>query len=159
AIARGARFGGSGSFRQPKATEETLHLRVRRERQIALKAHHLGATGGLDADRYDGGLHLFDDVGKTHRGLDALGISDRSQSRACSRREKSRAQQQRDAEAGGASKPKETTARGEGRFPSGNARSHKCHSIVGAASAGGHPLQSKMGDASLPRAVEEIKLW
>src|SRR5215470_4942933 len=32
AIARGARFVGSGSFRQAEATEETLHLRVRRER-------------------------------------------------------------------------------------------------------------------------------
>src|SRR5262249_39005414 len=75
-----ARFVGGGTFRQAEATEETLDLRVRRGRQIALEAHHLGAASGLDADRHDGGLHLVDDIGKSHRALDTLGIGDRGQS-------------------------------------------------------------------------------
>src|SRR5262249_23309893 len=155
AVARRARFLGGGSFRQAEATEETLDLRVRRERQIALEAHHLGAASGLDADRHDGGVHLVDDIGKTPRALGTLGLSDRGQS--WTRRPRGKVpttQQHGHAKAGDASKQNETTRREDARFLSGNARSHNGHSIVGAAGPSGTRCTARW--ATLPyRALSE----
>jgi len=68
-------------IRHAEATEEALHLRIR-SGGIALHAHHLRAGVELDPDRNDRGLHFLDDVGKAHRTLDALGVSDGAQSGA-----------------------------------------------------------------------------
>src|SRR4029077_3659139 len=68
--------------RHAEATEEPLHLRVRRGRRIAVHTHHLRAGVDFDADRNDRGLHLLDDVSKSHRALNALGIGNGAGSRA-----------------------------------------------------------------------------
>src|SRR5262245_66270408 len=99
---------------------------------MAPEAHHLGATGGLDADRHDCGLHLVDDVGKSHRALDTLGISDRGQRWAGRPREKScAAKQHGHAKAGDDSKKNETTRSEDERFLSWNAHSHTGTYIYG----------------------------
>src|SRR5262249_13908590 len=138
--------------------EETLDLRVRRERQIALEAHHLCAASGLDADRHDGGLHPVDDIGKSHRALDTPGLGDRGQSWTGRPREEARTPGQhrhpQAAKAGDASKQNETTRREDARFLSGNARSHNGHSIVGAAGPSGTRCTARW--ATLPyRALSE----
>ena len=122
-LARSAPFLGGGPFRQAEATEETLD--VRRKRRIALEAHHLWTARELDANGNDGGLHLLDDIGKSHRALGALGIRDRTERRAGLEENPRTAEQHGHAETGNAGEQNETT-RGEGaRFRSGNARSHE----------------------------------
>src|SRR5262245_59063823 len=124
---------------------------------MAPEAHHLGATGGLDADRHDCGLHLVDDVGKSHRALDALGISDRAQRWVGRLREKScAAEQHGHAKAGDASKQNETTRREDARFLSWNAHSHNGHSIFGAAAPRGTRCTARW--ATLPYRVLSKKL-
>src|SRR5262245_21344521 len=75
ALARpAARLLGIKSLRRAEAAEEAFD--VWRERRIALEAHHCGAARSLDANRDDSWLHLLDDVGKSHRALNALRVSD-----------------------------------------------------------------------------------
>jgi hypothetical protein len=125
-----------------------------------LEAHHLRTARDLDADGDDGGLHLLDDVGKSHRALDALGVGDRVERGAGLREDPRTAEQHGHAETSNAGEQNETTRGEDARFLSGNARSHKGHSIVlcggGLSST---PSANKMEIASLPGAVGEIKSW
>ena len=159
-VARAALIVRKDAVRHSETPKEAFQLGIRRDRRIAVKAHHPGTGIDLDADRNDRGLHLLDQIGEADRALKALGISNVGERWPACHRQNPRTAEQRGHADGADAGEQNKTARGQdARLRSGSARSHIGLSIFIQDGAGRPPLEINMGGSSLPGTVGKIKLW